>query len=167
MSDDEKQTKEEENDSSIYYVLGGVVLVAAVAGFFLLRPKTETPANPTAAVSAPVVVPTPGPITKLACEKIYYNPVIGFAKYYISVEGADTVTAGDVKCSYSMTVKDIVVRTDEETAPLTEVTSRGGGTFRCTSKALELAKGVPTKVNISLENPNKTTATCSQTFIFP
>lgn len=162
---DEKHTPES-NDSSIYYVLGGVVLVAAVAGFFLLKPKEKaaTPVTTTPVVTAPV---TPGPITKLECGKMYYNPVIGFQKYYVSVEGVDTLTSGNINCSYTFSVKDKVVQTASVAAPLTEEPSRGGATFRCSTAAVELAKGVTTKVDIKIENANKQTQTCSQTFIFP
>jgi hypothetical protein len=166
MSEDEK--KSSDNDTSIYYVLGGVVLVAAVAGFFLLKPKTNTVDTTTpTAVSAPAVVVTPGPITKLACEKQYYNPVNGFPRYFLSVEAVDTLTTGTENCTFTISVKDKVIDTVTSTAELSESTSRGGGTFRCTTKAVEIAKGVTTKVEVKLENPDKKTATCSQNFIFP
>jgi hypothetical protein len=162
---DEKHTPES-SDSSIYYVLGGVVLVAAVAGFFLLKPKDKvaTPVTTTPVATAPVA---PGPITKFECGKLYYNPVVGFPKYYVSVEGVDTLTSGDVSCAYTFSVKDKVVATEAASAPLTEGPSRGGATFRCTTQAVELAKGVATKVDVKIENANKQTQTCTQTFIFP
>jgi len=161
---EEKHTPES-NDSSIYYVLGGVVLVAAVAGFFLLKPKGTATTPATTPVAAQPVAP--GPITKFECGKMYYNPVIGFAKYYVSVEGVDVATSGNINCSYTMSVKDKVVATEDAASPLTEEPSRGGATFRCTTKAVELAKGVATKVDVKVENASKQTAVCSQTFIFP
>jgi len=170
MSDEEKQTNET-NDSSIYYVLGGVVLVAAVAGFFLLKPKTtktETVAPTTVATQQPpAAVPTPGPITKLSCDKQYYNPVIGFPRYYLSVEGVDTRATGVVQCTYTVSVNNKVVDTTSATGALVEAPSRGGAEFRCISKAVELARGVATKVEVKLENEANQTATCSQSFIFP
>jgi len=163
---DEKHTSET-SDSSIYYVLGGVVLVAAVAGFFLLKPKEKvaTPQTTTTPVAAAPVAP--GPITKFECGKMYYNPVVGFPKYYVSLEGVDTLTSGNVSCAYTFTVKDKVVATQTAAAPLTEEPSRGGATFRCTTPAVELAKGVSTKVDVKIENANKQIQTCTQTFIFP
>jgi hypothetical protein len=161
---EEKHTPES-NDSSIYYVLGGVVLVAAVAGFFLLKPKEKSGNQVTTTpVSAPAA---PGPITKFDCGKMYYNPVIGFPKYYVTLEGVDTLTSGNVNCSFTMSVKDKVVATTDASAPLTEEPSRGGATFRCTTKAIELAKGVATKVDVKIENANKLAQTCTQQFIFP
>jgi hypothetical protein len=162
---DEKHTPES-NDSSIYYVLGGVVLVAAVAGFFLLKPKEQvaTPVTTTPVTTAQVA---PGPITKFECGKMYYNPVVGFPKYYVSLEGVDTLTSGNVNCAYTFSVKDKVVATTNSSAPLTEEPSRGGATFRCSTASIELAKGVATKVDVKIENANKQTQTCTQTFIFP
>jgi hypothetical protein len=163
---DEKHTPES-NDSSIYYVLGGVVLVAAVAGFFLLKPKdkTATPGTTTPVVTAPAVAT--GPITKFECGKMYYNPVVGFPKYFVSLEGVDTLTSGNVNCSYTFSVKDKVVQTASASSPLSEEPSRGGATFRCSTGAVELAKGIATKVEVKIENANKQTQTCTQTFIFP
>ena len=162
---DEKHTTES-NDSSIYYVLGGVVLVAAVAGFFLLKPK-EKVATPVTTTPVATTQVAPGPITKFECGKMYYNPVVGFPKYYVSLEGVDTLTSGNVNCTYTFSVKDKVVETVSASAPLTEEPSRGGATFRCSTAAVELAKGVSTKVDVKIENANKQTLTCTQTFIFP
>jgi hypothetical protein len=166
MSTEEKTTTE--NDSSIYYVLGGVVLVAAIAGFFLLRPKTPGADTTTpVATTVPVAEPTPGPITKMDCGKMYYNQKIGFQQFYISLEGVDTVTTGTVNCDYSITVKNNVVATTNATSGLSEEPSRGGSTFRCNSPAVELAKGVPTHVEIKVTDPNKQSVTCKQDFLFP
>jgi len=170
MSEEEKKHKEE-NDSSIYYILGGVVLVAAVAGFFLLKPKSPTTApmgsGQPAAVTAPQATPTPGPITKLACEKYYYNPVVGFPQYFLSMEGVDTVTTGEVTCEYTIFVKEKQVGSASITSPLNAAAERNGGTFRCQTPALELAKGIPTLVKIKVTNPEKTSINCEQTFVFP
>ncbi len=168
MSDETKKEHEETNDASIYYVLGGVVLVAAIAGFFLLKPKTQAPATTgTPVVQTPVSNPTPAPITKLACEKQYYNPVIGFPKYYLSLEGVDKVTTGTVKCDYAFKVKDKTVATTETTAELVQVPERGGSTFRCQTNSVELARGVATSVVVTVTNPNSEKVDCTQQFIFP
>lgn len=167
MTESEKQTPA--NDNSIYYILGGVVLVAAIAGFFLLKPKgTTTPTTtPTTGQAQEVATPTPGPITGLACERQYYNPRIGYPEYYLSVEGVDTNTSGKVTCDYSVSVKDKVVKTASATGDLSEAPGRGGGSFRCITDAVQLAKGIPSKVDIKLTGPDNKTATCSQTFVFP
>jgi hypothetical protein len=77
------------------------------------------------------------------------------------------LTSGNVSCAYTFSVKDKVVATETATAPLTEEPSRGGATFRCSTPAVELAKGVATKVDVKIENASKQTQTCTQTFIFP
>lgn len=165
MADTEKQAS---TDNSIYYILGGVVLVAAVAGFFLLKPKgTTAPVTAPAGTEQAVTTPATGPITQLACEKQYYNPKVGFPEYYLSVEGVDTVKTGQVTCSYKISVNDKVVKTATATGDLKEDATRGGATFRCVTEALQLAKGVPTKVDVTVENPANTTVDCSQTFILP
>jgi hypothetical protein len=169
MSEDEKKETNESSDSSIYYILGGVVLVAAVAGFFLLRPKeSKVQQTTTPVVQGPVVTPTPAPITKLACEKQYYNPMTGLGKYYLSLEGVDTIAAGDITCDYSFIVKDKVVATATAIGQLREEPSRGGSVFKCqTNPAVELAKGVATKVTVKVTNPKNESVECSQNFIFP
>jgi hypothetical protein len=164
MSTDEKTTTE--NDSSIYYVLGGVVLVAAIAGFFLLRPKNAPVTSPTA-VSVPVVEPTPGPITKYDCGKMYYNQKIGFQQYYVSLEGVDTVTTGNVDCAFTFSVKEKTVATTTASSGLNEEPSRGGATFRCNTQAVELARGIPTHVEVKVSDPNKQNVICKSDFIFP
>jgi hypothetical protein len=160
------EEKTEENDSSIYYVLGGVVLVAAIAGFFLLRPKTAQLTTPTVP-AAPVVEPTPGPITKIDCNKIYYNQKIGFSQYYVSLEGVDTVTTGQVSCDFTFSVKDKTVATANVISNLNEEPSRGGATFRCNTAAVELARGIPTHIEVKVLDPNKQPLTCKQDLIFP
>lgn len=172
MSEEEKHTKEtkETSDSSIYYILGGVVLVAAIAGFFLLKPKdaTMTPAANQQEVQAPPAVPpTPAPITKFACEKIYYNPVVGFPKYFLSAEGVDLKTTGTVTCEFTESVKNKVVGTQTVSAQIVANDVRGGGTFRCQSDAVELAKGIATDVEVKVTGEANETGTCTQTFIFP
>jgi hypothetical protein len=165
MSTDEKNTTE--NDSSIYYVLGAVVLVAAIAGFFLLRPKTPAADTTTPVASAPAVEPTPGPITKFDCGKMYYNQKIGFEQFYISLEGVDTLTTGMETCNVTVSVKTKTVATASANGSLSEEPTRGGATFRCTTDAIDMARGVPTHIETVVTNPNKQTVTCKQDFIFP
>lgn len=149
-----------------YYVLGFIVLVAVVVAGYLLRGKSTNPAaTPTAQVLTPT--PTPGPITKLACDTQYYNPVVGFPKYYLSVEGGDISAAKKVDCTFTVSVNNKVVATETASSPLTDKPQRGGGTFRCTTSGIELVPNTPTVVDVVLKDDLKATSTCSSTFLFP
>lgn len=169
---EEKEKTENSGDSTtLYYGIGAAVLVLLVAGIYLMRPKTgpSKTVSPTSqtATETPLVRPT-GPITGLACELQYYNPVIGFPKYYLSAEGADLPTAKAVDCEFTMSVGERVVgKTNVKGAPLSNEPSRGGKTFRCASEAVELEPNVPTVVHVALTDDQKNTATCSATFLFP
>lgn len=150
-----------------YYILGFIVLIAVVIAGCLLRSKSTlapTPA-PTAQVVAPT--PTPGPITGLACDFQYYNPVIGFSKYYLSAEGGDFSTAKKVDCAFTVSVDNKVVATETATSPLTDKPQRGGSTFRCTTPAIELTPNTPTVVDVVLKDDLKASSTCSSTFLLP
>jgi hypothetical protein len=149
-----------------YYVLGFVVLVAIVVAGFLLRGKS-TPATPTPVAQVVTPTPTPGPITKLACDTQYYNPVIGFPKYYLSVEGGDVSAATKVDCTFNVMVNNKIVATQTTSSPLTDKPQRGGSTFRCTTSGVELAPGTPSVVNVVLTDDLKATSTCSAAFSFP
>ena len=151
-----------------YYVLGFIVLIAIVVAGYLLRVKSTNPAtspSPVADVTAPT--PTPGPITGLGCDVQYYNTVIGFPKYYLSVEGGDLSTAKKVDCTFSVTVDNKVVATETTSSPLTDKPQRGGSTFRCTTPAVELAPNTPAVVGIVLKDDLKASSTCSSAFLFP
>ncbi len=152
-----------------YYLLGAVVLALIVGGIYFLRPKSATSPTPTAnEVRVPVeVTPTPGPITGLACERQWYNPVIGFTKYFLGVEGADLLTTKNVACSFSVSVGGKVIATTSAQSALTKAVGRGGGTFQCGSPSLELEPNVPTVVDVMLKNDTNQTASCTQTFVLP
>src|SRR3972149_10032118 len=110
---------------------------------------------------------TPGPINGLSCEYQYYNPVIGFVQYYLSTEGVDVSTTKNVTCDFSVVVNDKEVAKATGESPLTEKPQRGGSTFRCTTKAIDLEPDVPATVNVLITNDQGNTATCSANFIFP
>lgn len=150
-----------------YYVLGLIVLIAVIVAGYLLRSKsTSTPApTPTAQVLAPT--PTPGPITGLACDMQYYNPVLGFAKYYLSAEGGDLSSATKVDCIFTISVDNKVVATHSVSSPLTDKPQRGGSTFRCTTPSIQLTPNIPTVVDVVLKDDLKASSTCSSTFILP
>jgi hypothetical protein len=162
---------EEEQSQSLgtkqYYVLGFIVLIAVVIAGYLLRSKsTPAPApTPTAQVLAPT--PTPGPITGLACDMQYYNPIIGFPKYYLSAEGGDFSTATKVDCIFTVSVNNKVVATQSVSSPLTDKPQRGGSTFRCTTPSIELTPNIPTVVDVVLKDDLKASSTCSSTFLLP
>jgi hypothetical protein len=154
------------NNSSLYYVLGAVVLVAVIGAGYLLRPKATTPGEQ-AAGAAPTVAPTPGPITQLTCENQYYNPVLGFPKYYFSVEGADPAGPTSVDCSFTVTQENRVVATEKVNAPLLAKPERNGNVFKCLTPGLELKPSVPTKVDVVLLDDQGAKATCSAVFSLP
>lgn len=159
----------QQNDMKQYYVLGFIVLVAVIVAGYLLMPKqsatTTTPVAQTE--NTPVATPTPGPITALSCDTQYYNPVIGFPKYYLSVEGGDVSPAAKVDCTFTVSAANKVVATETTSSPLTEKPQRGGSTFRCTTKALDLTPNVPTKVDVALKDDAKGTSSCSAIFLLP
>ncbi len=160
--------EEQPQDMKQYYLLGFIVLVAVVVAGYMLRPKTnKTMTSPTGQQTAVTPSPELGPITGLACEDQYYNPVIGFPSYYLSVEGSDVAAAKKVDCTMTVTVGDKEVASEKMSSPLTEKPQRGGSTFRCTSKALDLDPNVPTKVDVVIKDNVKNAATCSATFVFP
>lgn len=170
---EEKEKTEGSGDSTtLYYGIGAAVLVLLVAGIYLLRPKTApsqtvSPTSQTSTAGAPLVRPT-GPITELACEVQYYNPVIGRKQYYLSAEGADVSAAKTVDCDFRISVAGKVVgETSVKDAPLSNEPSRGGKTFRCSTEAIELEPTIPTLVEVALSDDQKNTATCSATFLFP
>jgi len=150
-----------------YYVLGLIVLVAVVIAGYMLRGKSVTAPTPTPVVQVVVPTPTPGPITKLICDTQYYNPIIGFTKYYLSVEGGDFSTAKKVDCEFTVSVNKKVVATETTSSPLTDKPQRGGGTFRCTTAAIALAPNTPTIVDVVLKDDLGASSTCSSAFLFP
>lgn len=157
----------EKQDMKQYYVLGIVVLIAVVVAGYMLRPKSGPITSPTPQDQPALPTPTPGPITRLACDVQYFNPKIGFPEYYLSVEGGDVSSASKVECTFTASVKDKVIATTKVSSPLTDKPQRGGSTFRCTTKAVALEPGVPSVVDVALKDDLGATATCSGAFTFP
>ena len=166
----EEETMENQpNNNTMYYVLGAIVLVAVIAAGYLLRPKTSTQ-SPTAqqtTTAPPVATPTLGPITRLACDYQYYNPVVGFPKYYLSAEGGDVTGAKQVECTLTVTQNNQIVATQTVSSPLTEKPERSGSVFKCTTPGIELKQSTPTKVDVQLTDDQGAKATCSATFSLP
>lgn len=166
--DEQPEQTTQTNCSLTYYLLGAVVLAFIAGGVYFLRPKSATPQAPPANVVTPIeATPTPGPITGLACERQWYNPVVGFPKYYLGVDGVDFMTTKKAMCEFSISVGGKVIATSSAESGLTQAAGRGGGTFRCDSKDLPLEFNVPTVVDVTLKNDKNETATCTQTFVLP
>ncbi|MBI3576465.1 hypothetical protein HY086_00270 [Candidatus Gottesmanbacteria bacterium] len=169
MADEETTPAEgsEESGSLLYYVIGALVVVAIAAGVWFLRPKSgmEGPSQ----IGTPIVpTPTPGPISALACEKQYYNPVIGFPQYYLGVDGVDVAGAKSVTCDFTVMVAGAVAASASAKAELAAAPSRNGQTFTCRTKKLELTPEVSTIVDVKLKDDLGATTPCTATtFILP
>ncbi len=157
-----------ESPSMMTYVVGAVLIVAVVLGAWFFRSKgtkntmVEPTGQPVVAVS-----PTPGPITKLACDQQYFNPRIGYPEYYLSVEGGDVSAAKEVTCEFAVSVDGKEISKTTVKSPLTASPQRGGSTFRCTTKPLEIAANIPTTVDVVIKDDLKASSSCSAAFTFP
>lgn len=171
--EEKEKTSSSSESSALYYGIGAAVLVLLVAGVYMLRPKG--PASPTTPVgqsqtgsTGAVLAKPTSPITALACEIKYYNPVLGKKQYYLSVEGSDVTEAKTVDCQFSASVaKKVVAQKSVEDVDLKDEPARSGKTFRCTTEAVDLEPQIPTTVDIQITDDLKATATCSATFLFP
>ena len=156
------------NNSSMYYVLGAIVLVAVIGAGYMLRPKPMAPTTPEPVAMAPKATPTPlGPISRLQCDTQYYNPIIGFSKYYLSIDGSDVTGSTSVDCTMTVSQDNKVVATEKSVAPMEAKPTRNGNVFKCTSSALELKPTIPTKVDVTLKDDQGAKATCSAVFALP
>jgi len=167
------QPAEEKENTTMYYVIGAVVLVAVLVAGYFLRPKPQQQQQATGGaqqqqIALPAPTTTPGPITGLACENQYYNPVVAIpGQYFLSVEGADLATATSETCEFTVMVKNNVVATLSKEATPEANATRGGSTFRCTTDKLTLERNVPTKVDVAIKNNEGKSVTCSRTFLLP
>lgn len=160
-------TQEDETGGSMmYYVIGALVVVAIAAGVWFLRPKSMTQGP--SQIGTPVVpTPTPGPITGLACGQQYYNPVIGFPQYFLSVEGVDVPTAKSLMCDFTVSVGGAIAASTSAKAKLVAAPERSGQTFTCTTEKLDLTPDVSTVVDVAIKDDLGTTQTCTTTYILP
>lgn len=174
MSEEQQntQTKSGANNAFLYYIIGGVVLIAVIAVGYFLRPQQEIAPVSTAegetagAETAPP--PEAEPITGLACERQYYNPVVGVdGNYYLTVEGVDETAASSVTCTFIAELDEEEIGRAEIEATLVDATERGGKTFRCSTQGMELPKTVPTKVTAELVDDLGETAACFRFFNLP
>ena len=155
------------SNSSLYYILGAIVLVAVIGAGYLLRPKTASPGGQAQVGATPTITPTPGPITRLACENQYYNPVLGFPKYYFSVEGADLTGPTSVDCTFTVTQENKIADSEKSTVTFTAKPERNGNVFKCTTAGVEVKPTIPTKVDVALHDDQGAKATCSAIFALP
>lgn len=165
----ESHHHDEDSNTTLYYVIGAVVLVAVIAVGYFMRPKPQeaTPAASQPVVQQPVATTAPKPITKIECDKQYYNTVVGKPQYFLSAEVSDLNGKGDISCSMTVASAGKTVAEETTTAVLTASPERGGVVGKCTTKPLELAKNVPTKVDVVATNASGETAKCTQTFLLP
>jgi hypothetical protein len=164
---EEETMENQSNNNTMYYVLGAIVLVAVIAAGYLLRPKTSTQSPTAQQTTAPVATPTLGPITRLGCDYQYFNPVIGFPKYYLSAEGSDVTGATSVECTMTMSQANQVVAIQTVSSPLTAKPERGGNVFKCTTPGVELKPSIPTTVDVVLKDDQGAKASCSAIFTLP
>lgn len=156
-----------ESPSMMTYVIGAVLVVAVIVGALYFRSKGSTAMIEPTAPAVPVATPTPGPITGLICDKQYYNQKVGFSQYYLTVEGGDLSTAKTVSCDFTARIKDKVLAKASAESPLSDMPQRSGSVFRCTTKAVDVAPGVATSIDVALKDDLGKTSTCTATFIFP
>jgi hypothetical protein len=161
----EATTEEETGGSMMYYVIGALVVVAIAAGVWFLRPKATT--GPAGFGSPLVPTPTPGPISALACEKQYYNPLFNLPGYYLGLDGVDVPSAKSVTCAFTVSIGGAITASESANGELTAAPERSGQLFTCRTKKLELTPDVATDVSVEIKDDVKGTTSCTQTFTFP
>lgn len=158
--DKEKISQTQEGDASSVYVIAAIVVVALAVGAIMLWPKIK--GQKTAVTTAPVqqTVEEKKPITGLTCDKQWFNPVIGYSKYYLSAEGAD-VSATTTECTFTVSQDKNMIATETASAIFTAAPERNGSTFRCTTKAVELPKGGTFTLITTVKNGDEKSAACT------
>lgn len=162
MENETQNIQHEGETSSSVYIIGAVIVVAIIiAGVFLWpKPKTTTPE---ATTQTPLVVEEKTMISKLSCDKQWYNPMIGFPKYYLSAEGSALLTTKSVTCTFTVTANadGKVLATTEADAVLKPANERGGQTYQCTTKAVELVKGAAVTMKTMVTDDQGASASCT------
>jgi hypothetical protein len=159
---DISQTQEE---SSMVYVVGAIIVVAVIVAAVVMWPKNKTNETATPTPETKVVIkPT---LTKLVCESEWFNPVVGFPKYYLSAEGGDVSAGTEIECEFSVIKDKETVLTETVKVPVTQSPERGGTIFRCVTKALEkLPQRIPVTFVTTVKNDDGITASCSGAVTF-
>lgn len=163
------ENEEMQSQPMMTYVVSAVLVLVVLGGAWYFRSKSALTqkAMVPAEQTQPVATPTPGPITKLACDNQYFNQKVAFNEYYLSAEGGDVSDAKKVSCEFTIKVKDKAIGKATAEGPLSAAPQRGGSIFRCTSKAVAIEPNVVTTVEVKLTDDLKTTSTCSADFTFP
>lgn len=157
--ENEKSLSQEGETSSVY-IIGAVIVVAIIIAGVLLWPK---PKQTTGTTSTTPVVEEKTMITKLSCDKQWFNPMIGFPKYYLSAEGSALLTTKGVTCTFTITsnADGKVLATEDMPAVLRPSDERGGQLFQCTTKAVELIKGASVTMKTAIKDDQGATASCA------
>ena len=159
--ENETQNIHEGETSSSVYIIGAVIVVAIIIAGVLLWPKPKMMTQE--AATTPLVVEEKTMISKLSCDKQWYNPMIGFPKYYLSAEGSALLTTKSVTCTFTVTANadGKVLATTEADAVLKSADERGGQTYACTTKAIELVKGAAVTMKTMVTDDQGATASCA------
>jgi len=151
-----------EGETSSVYIIGAIIVVAVIIGAVLLWPKSKKTIEQTTTVQTPIVEEKTM-ITKLTCDKQWYNPMIGFPKYYLSAEGSALLTTKEVTCTFTVisNADGKVLATQEAPAVLQSANERGGQTYECTTKAVELIKGANVTMKTMVTDDQGASASCA------
>ncbi len=160
--ENETQNTHQEGETSSVYIIGAIIVVAVIVAGVLLWPKPKAaPAETTS--TTPPVVEEKTMITKLSCDKQWYNPMIGFPKYYLSAEGSALLTTKSITCTFTVTANadGKILATSETNAVLKPADERGGQTYQCTTKAVELIKGAAVTMKTMVTDDQGASASCT------
>ena len=167
MDENQVATQPQENEGSLIYIVGAIIVIAVVVAGFLMWPKAPKKAETMTPTSTEQTVETKPMFTKLSCDKQWYNPVIGFPKYYLSADGGDVNPAKNVECSFAVIQGDKTVLTEKVPVALKDAPERGGSSYQCTTKALEgIPSNVPLKLVTTVTDDVGKTASCTGTVTF-
>ncbi len=153
----ENEKTTQEGETSSVYIIGAVIVVAMIIAGVLLWPKPK----PVPTTTTPVVEEK-AMISKLSCDKQWFNPMIGFSKYYLSAEGATLLTSKGIICTFTVTANadGKVLATEDVPGVLSPANERGGQKYQCTSKAIEIAK-VAATMKTTVKDDQGATASCA------
>ncbi len=152
-----------EGETSSVYIVGAIIVVAVIIGAVLLWPKAKKVNETQTTKETTPIVEEKSMITKLSCDKQWYNPMIGFPKYYLSAEGSALLTTKEVTCTFTVTsnADGKVLATQEAQAVLQPANERGGQTYECTTKAVELIKGANVTMKTMVTDDQGASASCA------
>jgi len=163
--DNENTTHADEQDSSLVYIVGAIIIIAVIVAGIILWPKGTKKQEATAVpeVTEQKVENRPV-ITKLVCERQWYNPVVGLPKHYLSIDGGTLDSTTKVDCALKLYNGNTLVADEKAEGKLTASPERGGKTYVCTTKAIEnLPTGVALKLVSNVTNDLNETASCTGT----